>query len=165
MTNILNSVSKKDAKWREIAFNICKDKQDADDLVQDMYLRLYNYKVENWNYSFVILVMWNLFKDKKRSYYYRNTVTYLDFYELVTKDEEFSFNDDDLLILEQIKKLSEDDRKLLELNYDLSASRIAKNLDVCRIALYRKLINIRKEILADDYDKKYRNRRLKWMKK
>ncbi len=38
---ILESLSKKDKYWRQIAFNICKDKSLADDLVQEMYLRRY----------------------------------------------------------------------------------------------------------------------------
>jgi len=162
MNDILNSVSKKDAKWREIALNICKDKQQADDLVQEMYLRLYNYKVEKWNYSFIILILWNLFKDSKKSKY--KTTEYLENYETVTNNENFSFNDRDLFILSEIKKLSDEEQKLLELNYDLSTCKIASNLDVCRIGLHRKLIKIRKKVLTDGYDEEYKNRRLKYKK-
>ena len=162
MNNILNSVSKKDVKWREIALKICKNKQDADDLVQEMYLRLYNYKVEKWNYSFIILVMWNLFKDSKKSKY--KTTEYLEDYETVTNNENFSFNDRELFILSEINKLSKYEQKLLELNYDLSTCKIAGNLDVCRIGLHRKLIKIRKKVLTDGYDEEYKNRRLKYRK-
>ena len=39
---ILDQLSKQDSKWRQIAFQICKDKQLADDLVNDAYLRVIN---------------------------------------------------------------------------------------------------------------------------
>ena len=160
--SIINSISKKDAKWRQIAFNICKNKDDADDLVQEMYLRLYNYDVERWNYSFIILVLWNLFKDSKKSKY--KTTEYLDEYETVTNNEKFSFNDRELFILSQVSKLSDDERKLLELNYDLSTCKIANNLDICRIGLHRKMIKIRKKVLKNGYNKEYNNRRFKHRK-
>jgi len=36
----INELAKHDTKWREIAFKITWDKTKADDLVQDMYLKL-----------------------------------------------------------------------------------------------------------------------------
>jgi DNA-directed RNA polymerase specialized sigma24 family protein len=39
---ILAELAKKDAQWRKMAFQICKDKDLADELVQEMYLKLYN---------------------------------------------------------------------------------------------------------------------------
>jgi DNA-directed RNA polymerase specialized sigma24 family protein len=39
---VLEELSKKDEYWRQIAFKICKDKYLADDLVNEMYLKLYN---------------------------------------------------------------------------------------------------------------------------
>ena len=44
---MVEQLSKKDAYWRKIAFNICKDKSTADDLVNDMYLKLYDCKKRN----------------------------------------------------------------------------------------------------------------------
>ena len=38
--SILKELSSNDKKWRKIAYGICKDKQLADDLVQDAYLKL-----------------------------------------------------------------------------------------------------------------------------
>ena len=37
---ILAELAKKDAQWRKMAFQICKDKDLADELVQEMYLKL-----------------------------------------------------------------------------------------------------------------------------
>jgi RNA polymerase sigma factor (sigma-70 family) len=38
---VLNELCKKDTDWRDIAYKICKDKFQADDLVNDMYLKLH----------------------------------------------------------------------------------------------------------------------------
>ena len=158
--DILIQVSKQDSKWREIATKITGNQFDADDLVQDMYLRLNHYNIEKWNYSFIILLLYNLFKDGKKANKTDNKIV-----DDVTKQEEESFNDRDLLILKEIDKvLSKDEKKLLELNYDLSAGKIANNLGECRIKVYRKIIAIRKKVLKGNFDTDYKNRRLKYKK-
>ena len=158
--NILADVSKHDKKWREIATKITGNSFEADDLVQDMYLRLVHYKVDKWNYSFIILLLYNLFKDGKKLNKTENKEV-----DSVTIDEIESYTDRDLLILKEIDKvLTVDEKKLLALNYDLSSGKIAKNLGECRIKIYRKIISIRKKVLKDSFDTDYKNRRLKWKK-
>ena len=59
---ILAELAKKDAVWRKMAFQICKDKDLADELVQEMYLKLYN----NTNLikeGYIYTVLRNLFYD------------------------------------------------------------------------------------------------------
>ena len=59
---ILEELAKKDAQWRKMAFQICKDKDLADELVQEMYLKLYN----NTNLikdGYIYTVLRNLFYD------------------------------------------------------------------------------------------------------
>tara|TARA_R110000803_G_scaffold131141_7_gene198444 strand:- start:782 stop:1255 length:474 start_codon:yes stop_codon:yes gene_type:complete len=46
--SILNELAKEDKKWRGIAFNLCKDKMLADDLVQNMYLKLMHLDVNKY---------------------------------------------------------------------------------------------------------------------
>ena len=158
--NILADVSKHDKKWREIATKITGNSFEADDLVQDMYLRLVHYKVDKWNYSFIILLLYNLFKDGKKLNKTENKEV-----DSVTIDEIESYTDRDLLILKEIDKvLTVDEKNLLALNYDLSSGKIAKNLGECRIKIYRKIISIRKKVLKDSFDTDYKNRRLKWKK-
>lgn len=158
---ILSSVAKKDKEWRRIAYNISKSKSKADDLVQDMYLRLHKYNVDRWNYSFITLLLWNLFKDncKEKKELPLETDNYI-----VTNEEKKSYNDRDLFILKEINKLSEDEKKILEMNFDLSVGKIAEGLSQCRIKTYRELIDIRKKVLGNNFDKEYKNRRLKYKK-
>jgi DNA-directed RNA polymerase specialized sigma24 family protein len=59
---ILEELAKKDAVWRKMAFQICKDKDLADELVQEMYLKLY----QNTNLikeGYIYTVLRNLFYD------------------------------------------------------------------------------------------------------
>jgi DNA-directed RNA polymerase specialized sigma24 family protein len=59
---ILSELAKKDAQWRKMAFQICKDKDLADELVQEMYLKLY----QNTNLikdGYIYTVLRNLFYD------------------------------------------------------------------------------------------------------
>lgn len=158
--SILDSVSKKDSKWREIAFKISGNKQDADDLVQNMYIRLHKYNVTTWNYSFIILLLWNEYKDYKKKNNYTDEA--LEHKNYVTIEEFESFNDEDLKYLNRVDCLTEEQKKLITLNYDLSGSKIAENYDACRIKIYRDLIQIRKKVLRSDYQNKYKNRRLKY---
>jgi DNA-directed RNA polymerase specialized sigma24 family protein len=63
---ILAELAKKDAQWRKMAFQICKDKDLADELVQEMYLKLYN----NTNLikeGYIYTVLRNLFYDYTKS--------------------------------------------------------------------------------------------------
>ena len=57
--DILTKLSKKDNKWRSIALSICKDKNLADDLVNDAYLKVKDYK-EVKDYMMVVVIR-NLF--------------------------------------------------------------------------------------------------------
>jgi DNA-directed RNA polymerase specialized sigma24 family protein len=59
---ILDELAKKDAQWRKMAFQICKDKDLANELVQEMYLKLY----QNTNLikdGYIYTVLRNLFYD------------------------------------------------------------------------------------------------------
>jgi DNA-directed RNA polymerase specialized sigma24 family protein len=63
---ILAELAKKDAQWRKMAFQICKDKDLADELVQEMYLKLY----QNTNLikeGYIYTVLRNLFYDYTKS--------------------------------------------------------------------------------------------------
>ena len=157
---ILESVSKKDSKWREIALKICGNKMDADDIVQDMYIRLHKYNITTWNYSFIILLLYNAFKDSKKTKF----VTINDF-ESYIKDEgqevKEGFSDEDLKFLFKTDSLTKEERDLIEMNFNLSSCQIAKNIDENRIKVHRKLIKIRKKVLEKDFEKLYKNRRNK----
>tara|TARA_R110000796_G_scaffold97429_2_gene204455 strand:+ start:23270 stop:23770 length:501 start_codon:yes stop_codon:yes gene_type:complete len=163
--DILHSLAKKDSHWRQSALKMAGNKNDADNLVQEMYLRMHKYTPKEWNYSYVYLVMWNIFKDKKK--YSKTDLVFLEedtfhyLLENVTIANKSSYSDSDLVVLKEIHKLSKEEKKLLSLNYDLSIGKIANNLQQCRIKTFRDLTRIRKKVLGEDLTG-YKNRRLKY---
>jgi hypothetical protein len=62
---MLLELSKKDKIWREIAFKICGDHSKADDLVQEMYLKLYNQK-KQINSGYIYATLRSIFIDDIR---------------------------------------------------------------------------------------------------
>jgi DNA-directed RNA polymerase specialized sigma24 family protein len=81
---ILDELAKKDAQWRKMAFQICKDKDLADELVQEMYLKLaYNTNLIKDGYIYTVLR--NLFYDYTKS----NKDILIDFSNIEIIDTEY----------------------------------------------------------------------------
>jgi DNA-directed RNA polymerase specialized sigma24 family protein len=81
---ILDELAKKDAQWRKMAFQICKDKDLADELVQEMYLKLaYNTNLIKDGYIYTVLR--NLFYDYTKS----NKDILVDFSNIEIEDIEY----------------------------------------------------------------------------
>lgn len=81
---ILAELAKKDAQWRKMAFQICKDKDLADELVQEMYLKLaYNTNLIKDGYIYTVLR--NLFYDYTKS----NKDILVDFSNIEIEDIEY----------------------------------------------------------------------------
>ena len=63
---ILEELSKKDKYWRQVAFNISKDKNISDDLVQEMYLKIYRISLKKYleiNDYYVVRILLNTYLD------------------------------------------------------------------------------------------------------
>lgn len=60
---MLNELAKRHNEWLKLAFNICKDKENSKDLVQDMYIRVYNSgkTLEEINECYIYFIMRNQF--------------------------------------------------------------------------------------------------------
>ena len=84
--------------WIKYAINVCGNRDDANDLVQDMYLKLYDCDKEV-NKSYVYCVIKNIFLDqyrknkvKEKTVFYQETETeqedfdYFEAYELAIKE-------------------------------------------------------------------------------
>ncbi len=159
--DILESLSKKDKYWRDVALKISNNKDIANDLVQNMYLKIYKANPQKWNYSYVILTLYNLFRDLKKKEKYNIEINDNKAQD-VTINEENSYTNREVYILNQIEKLSDYEKEILLLNYDLSAGKIALEKNQCRVKTGRHLIKIRKKILGDRFEIEYKNSRLKW---
>ena len=165
-----------------MALNITKDKHNADELVQCMYMRILDYKVSQEKVSdeFVNVVMINIFKESKKKAEFKNThihpfgqytsdygvavslevINYIK--GLCANNHVVDYDDKELEIIEAIEELSDFDKSILELSYSNSIRKVAKIKDIGHRVVYRALARIRWEVLGVRFSKEYRNRRLKY---
>ena len=132
---MLEELAKKDNYWRKVAFNICKDRYLADDLVNEMYLKLYDCK-KQINDFFVIIVIRNIFLDLKRK---KGTLHLDDFYNLEADVNEFEVDDIDKIILDAYNELTFSERELILLANEMSLRDIEKEFNINYGFVYRKV--------------------------
>ena len=132
---MLELLAKKDNYWRQIAYKICKDKYLADDIVNDMYLKLSdNEKAKNDFY--VVIVIRNLFIDttKERKY--------ITIDENFTKEVNTNYELDDNE-LQLIDSLEWWERDLIELSHDYSLRELGKKLNINYAFIHRTIKRVR----------------------
>jgi DNA-directed RNA polymerase specialized sigma24 family protein len=102
---MLGQLAQRHNEWLKLAFKICKNKEYSKDLVQDMYLKIYNSgkQIEDINECYIYFIMRNQFlneiKDEKR---------FVDFDVAILNeiDEEYNFIADikEQVTIETLKK-------------------------------------------------------------
>jgi len=132
---VLELLAKKDNYWRQIAYKICKDKYLADDIVNDMYLKLAdNEKAKNDFY--VVIVIRNLFIDTTKE---RKYITIDDNF---TKEVNTNYELDDNE-LQLIDSLEWWERDLIELSHDYSLRELGKKLNINYAFIHRTIKRVR----------------------
>ena len=138
---ILKELSKKDKYWRSIAYNICKDKDLAKDLVQDMYLKVYEVSQKRDlepNDYYIIITIKNLFLDyckennKKVS---TETLFYLE-----DNNNKYELSDEEVNILNNLTFV---ERELLRLNETMSFHEIQRNFNINYQFARRVILNVK----------------------
>ncbi len=154
---MIEQLALKDTLWRKIALKICKDKMLSDDLVNDMYLKLYDCKKEI-NDFYVIRTIRNLFLDYIKQ---NNNVSIDLFYNFEEINTNFEPTDYELSIIQSCEKLPYLQNGLLKESYDLSIREIATKYKYINYGLVaRELDKARRTVLGNDIDL-YKNKRLK----
>ena len=158
---ILHEISLKDKEWRSFAYSLTKDKEKADDLVQEMYLRIYS-KCQNKKLTdlYIIRTIKNMFynsctKKKTEVYELNEQIKYLDHNDII--------DDHNFKILEKAKKLKPIEQELLSMTYDYPLRAIAKQTGVSHVHITKEVTRARKQILGEDL-KGYKNKRLRYKK-
>jgi len=129
----------------------------SDDLVNDMYLKLYDCQKEI-NDFYVIRTIRNLFLDHIKQ---KNNVSIELFYNLAESSNDFQPDDYELSIIQECEKLPYLQNGLLKESYDLSVRQISEKYKYINYGLiHRELDKARKTILGNDIDL-YKNKRLK----
>jgi DNA-directed RNA polymerase specialized sigma24 family protein len=133
---VLDILAKKDNYWRKVAFNICKDKYLADDLVNDMYLKLANNEKAS-NDFYVIIVIRNLFLDSTKK---NKEVNIEDL--LLQTEASFELDDNEVKAINNLKWW---EKELLELSNDYSLRELEKKLNINYAFIHRTIKRIRNE--------------------
>jgi len=128
---LLEILATKDSKWREIALKICKDKMLADDIVQEMYLKLADCQ-KQINDFYVIIVMKNIFLDHIKKE--KLNVSLNKFYNLESDEITFEIDDQQKKIIDDIYWVAKD---YLIMSYDMSLREMAKALNTNYAFIYR----------------------------
>jgi DNA-directed RNA polymerase specialized sigma24 family protein len=119
---MIEQLCEKDKFWRIVAYRICKDKFKADDIVQDMYLRLYDCKKEI-NDFYVIITMKNIFLGNLKK---ENLLVPIDKYDF-SNENTFEVDDAESNFIQSLKWY---EKELIEMSYDLSLREIQKELNI-----------------------------------
>lgn len=135
---MLEELSKKDTYWRKVAFNICKDKMLADDLVNDMYLKLYNCTKEI-NDFYVVMVLRNSFLSQLKS---KKTIS-IEGFDHPQNVNDFEVDDKQKEILDSLHWQA---KGYFELSQDMSVREIGKELNTNYMYIYRVMVKARKQI-------------------
>lgn len=134
---MLELLAKKDNYWRQIAYKICKDKYLADDIVNDMYLKLANNEKAK-NDFYVVIVIRNLFIDTTKE---RKYITIDDNF---TKEVNTNYELDDNE-LQLIDSLEWWERDLIELSHDYSLRELGKKLNINYAFIHRTIKRVRND--------------------
>lgn len=81
---IIHELAKKDAQWRKMALQICKCKDLADELVQNMYIKLSDRTIPVSD-GYIFVTLRSLFYDSLKN----NDILIEDFSKFEIQDEEY----------------------------------------------------------------------------
>ncbi len=127
---MLEELAKKDKRWREVAINICKCKDLADEIVNQMYLRIYDLnpdkeKLSEW---YIITTLRNLFLSHCKQVKHISIET---LYYLPDEQTDSTFSDEELeLLLIANNKLKWWEKQLLIESWDKSLRQIEKDFNI-----------------------------------
>lgn len=148
---MLEHLAKKDELWRQTAFNICKCKDLADEIVNRMYIRIYDYNIpkEKLTDSYVTSSIYNTFilycKEPKH-------ITIDKFYDISDETTDRTFTDEEVdTLLKAAHDLKWWERQLLVHSYDKSLREIEKEFNINYKFVYDNTNRCRRLILGDDY--------------
>lgn len=137
---MLAELAKKDSKWRKIAFKICKDRMLADDIVQEMYLKLADCK-KQINDFYVIIVMRNYYFDLlKRE---KEKISLEKIYNLEQPTDIFEIDDQQEKIIKELYWVAKD---YFIMSFDMSLRQMAKELNTNYGYIYRVMDKEKKKI-------------------
>lgn len=143
---ILNEIVKKQHKWVAYAFSLSKDKELANDIVQDMYLKVFKIDKQVDN-SYIYKVIRNIFFDiKSKKKEFSVDVSYFDYLE---EEGVFEIDDKGKKLLNKFENLEEYHKFLIVEKDQKSLRQIAKELGVNYGHIYREIKKAREKLFKN----------------
>lgn len=160
----LQEIAEFDSKWRSIALKITKNEAHADDIVQEMYLKLADKEEEVTDY-YITLTLKSIFIDNYRKKINRiNYTGQLEQYnEVEDTSDGFEATDEEQELLDRIDKLSYTQKELLSEAYDRSLREIGETYNINYVYVHRQIKKAVEQVLGDDAHL-YNNSSLKYLK-
>ena len=142
---MLEELCKRDKDWRRMAFHICKSKELADDIVQDMYIKFSNYN-KSLNEYYVFFALKSIFLD-----YLRKEKTKVELNENLCNFDEYDYDSDKIkeLALEKVKQLPYFEKELLTITQEISQRQLARETDISFIVINQTIKKTKKQLWQD----------------
>ena len=153
---MMELLCKNDSKYRELAFSITGNKRDADDLVQNMYLKLMNSKKESFTDGFIYVVMNHMFIDEKRKKKKEICATDIQGYKELFTSEDCNENELLTLFKQELENLDYISRELSIEGTYTSIRKLADKYDVNYMSVWRKQRDAKEQLknsFKDTYNK------------
>ena len=165
---LVNKLAQNDAKWRGIACKMTKDYDEAQDVVQEMYVKFLGANYDTDAYAsvgdgLVILTMKNIWIDRIRKRESSKTVIIGEDYDVEDSVSNFEIEDNDLDYIERFKNLPMRQQELILESYDFSVREIADKLNINYVYVHRQIHKGLQDVLLVDYNS-YKNSNLKFKK-
>jgi|SRR6056297_1320751 len=144
----LELISKKDHIWRAYALKLTGDKNTADDLVQDMYLKIHNMK-GGLNDSYIFTALRFMFYDKVK----RKDILFFPedwFFNEVKVLEKFEIDDIQKCIIDRFEKLPFHQKQLILESQNKSLRQIQKEFNINYAFVHRELKKARNKLFKDE---------------
>jgi DNA-directed RNA polymerase specialized sigma24 family protein len=157
---MLEKLVQRNKDWQNLAYRICGNYDEAQDLVQEMYIRLKDYEVVNEAMVAITLKnMWtNILKKKNREHSIEG------FYSLTYDSQTFEATDKEQKYLDRFNDLPMVQQELIQESFTKSVRQIGEDFNINYGYVHKKIHEGLKKILKEDY-KQYKNSNLKYLKK
>ena len=140
---MLLKLSKRDSEWRKIALKICNNKQLADEIVQEMYVKIHGIQPKNINTSYVSFCMYHIYIDMIRLS--KKSCEVSDIIKKVIPSD--GIDDEEYEILNKFYKLPWYKSELILESQGKSLRKLEKELNVNYMFIHLTLKKALKEIL------------------
>lgn len=139
---MLEELCKRDKDWRKMAFHICKSKDLADDIVQDMYLKFANYNKQLNDY-YIFFAIKSIFLD-----YLRKEKIKVELNDNLCNFDEYDYESDSLkeLALIKVNELPYFEKELLTVTQEISQRQLARETDISFVVINQTIKKTKKQL-------------------